>query len=85
MLKKYSSDLYIKKYRFFFQRLMPIDAGSDLFVYKPPDIPTNKMYNIRPYTYQDESAVYNICRCTCYVGVDDSIKKSDLPDLIPDR
>ncbi|XP_050437432.1 protein O-GlcNAcase [Adelges cooleyi] len=68
------------------QRLMPVDAGSDLFIYKPPDIPTNKMYNVRPYTFDDESAVYNICRCTCYtVNEDNSIKKSDHPDLIPDR
>lgn len=64
---------------------MPVDAGSDLFIYKPPDIPTNKMYNVRPYTFEDESAVYNICRCTSYIGGDDSIKKSDVPDLIPDR
>ncbi|CAI6368457.1 unnamed protein product [Macrosiphum euphorbiae] len=68
------------------QRLMPVDAGSDLFIYKPPDTPTNKMYNVRPYTFEDESAVYNICRCTCYTSIDDhSINKSDLPDLIPDR
>lgn len=66
---------------------MPVDAGSDLFVYKPPDTPVNKMYNVRPFTYEDESAVYNICRCTNYTGVgdDNNIKKSDFPDLIPDR
>jgi len=65
---------------------MPVDAGSDLFIYKPPDIPTNKMYSVRPYTFEDESSVYNICRCTCYTSVDDhGINKSDLPDLIPDR
>lgn len=64
---------------------MPVDAGSDLFVYKAPNIPINKMYNVRPYTYKDESAVYNVCRCTCYTGGDTSLNKSDVPDLIPDR
>jgi len=45
------------------------------------------MYNVRPYVFEDESAVYNICRCTHFTGIgdDNNIKKSDLPDLIPDR
>ncbi|XP_005181562.1 protein O-GlcNAcase [Musca domestica] len=43
------------------QRLMPIDQGNDLFVYKLPDLPTTDYYTMRPYSAMDESAVNMIC------------------------
>ncbi|KAF7993713.1 hypothetical protein HCN44_010308 [Aphidius gifuensis] len=43
------------------QRLIPVDSGNDLFVYKAPDIPTSKIYTIRPYLPTDEEAVYVVC------------------------
>lgn len=43
------------------QRLMPIDQGNDLFVYKLPDLPTTDYYTMRPYSAMDEAAVNMIC------------------------
>ncbi|XP_011309622.1 protein O-GlcNAcase isoform X2 [Fopius arisanus] len=43
------------------QRLIPVDSGNDLFVYKAPEIPTSKIYTIRPYLPSDEDAVYAVC------------------------
>lgn len=31
------------------QRLIPVDSGSDLFIYKAPDVPTTCIYSVRPY------------------------------------
>nr|CAD7457522.1 unnamed protein product [Timema tahoe] len=42
------------------QRLIPVDSGNDLFVYKPPDVPSSKIYTIRPYLPMDESNVYDV-------------------------
>ncbi|KAK0083408.1 hypothetical protein PV325_008833 [Microctonus aethiopoides] len=43
------------------QRLIPVDSGNDLFVYKAPEVPTSKIYTIRPYLPSDEDAVYAVC------------------------
>ncbi|XP_043268818.1 protein O-GlcNAcase isoform X2 [Venturia canescens] len=43
------------------QRLIPVDSGNDLFVYKAPEVPTSKIYTIRPYSPSDEDAVYAVC------------------------
>lgn len=43
------------------QRLIPVDSGNDLFVYKAPEVPTSKIYTIRPYLPSDEEAVYAVC------------------------
>lgn len=69
----------------FFQRLVPVDAGSDLFVYKAPEVPCNKIYTIRPYLVEDESAVYDVCRKTCLSGDDGCEMFADYPNLAPDR
>lgn len=58
------------------QRLIPIDAGNDLFIYKLPDSPTATFYSIRPYSHLDEQEVYAICHKTCRDG-------SDCSDLFP--
>ncbi|XP_066587298.1 protein O-GlcNAcase [Prorops nasuta] len=44
------------------QRLIPVDSGNDLFVYKAPEVPSSKIYTIRPYLTTDEEAVYAICK-----------------------
>lgn len=44
------------------QRLMPVDSGNDLFIYKLPDAPTSSYYTIRPYTLSDELAVNRVCQ-----------------------
>jgi len=56
-----------------------VDAGSDLFVYKAPEVPCSKIYTVRPYLPEDEPGVYNVCRKT---NVFSSLA---LPNLIPDR
>ncbi|XP_033207412.1 protein O-GlcNAcase isoform X2 [Belonocnema kinseyi] len=59
------------------QRLIPVDSGNDLFVYKAPEIPTSKIYTIRPYLPADEDAVYAVCNrmagCTLSSAVADRL------------
>ncbi|XP_017003679.2 protein O-GlcNAcase [Drosophila takahashii] len=43
------------------QRLMPVDSGNDLFVYKLPEQPTTNYYLLRPYCNADEQNVYDVC------------------------
>lgn len=62
-----------------------MDSGSDLFVYKAPEIPTSKIYTIRPYLFEDEMATSAVCRKTCLEGNDGSHLFSDHPDLPCDR
>lgn len=70
---------------FMFQRLMPVDSGSDLFVYKAPEVPHHKLYSIRPYSPEDEAAVYTVCRKTCLDGLDGTEMFSEYPNLAPER
>lgn len=58
---------------------------GDLFLYKPPDTPTSKIYTIRPYLPADEESVYHLCRKTCDDGADGSDVFSDMPNLIGDK
>lgn len=57
------------------QRLIPVDSGNDLFVYKAPEVPTSEIYTIRPYLSSDEDAVYAVCNrisgCTMSSAVAD--------------
>ncbi|XP_033167331.1 protein O-GlcNAcase [Drosophila mauritiana] len=43
------------------QRLMPVDSGNDLFVYKLPEQPTANYYLLRPYCNSDEQQVTDLC------------------------
>jgi len=43
------------------QRLMPVDSGNDLFVYKLPEQPTANYYLLRPYCNSDEQNVNEVC------------------------
>ncbi|XP_067010985.1 protein O-GlcNAcase [Anabrus simplex] len=67
------------------QRLIPVDSGNDLFIYKPPDVPSSRIYTIRPYLLQDESQVYDVCRRTCLDGMDGTDSNPELPNLAGDR
>uniref|UniRef100_A0A8D8WXM0 protein O-GlcNAcase n=1 Tax=Cacopsylla melanoneura TaxID=428564 RepID=A0A8D8WXM0_9HEMI len=67
------------------QRLIPVDASTDLFAYKPPTEPTSQIYTIRPYFNEDEQGVYNVCRRTCLDTQDGTEVFPDLPNLAPDR
>ncbi|KAB0795141.1 hypothetical protein PPYR_11980 [Photinus pyralis] len=67
------------------QRLIPVDSGNDLFIYKAPDVPTCRVYTIRPYTTQDERRVYDVCTRTCKDGLEDAHPyPEDLKDLNAD-
>lgn len=52
-----------------------MDSGNDLFVYKAPEVPSSKIYTIRPYLPGDEEAVYAVCNqinnCTSSSAVAD--------------
>ncbi|XP_012287820.1 protein O-GlcNAcase isoform X3 [Orussus abietinus] len=59
------------------QRLIPVDSGNDLFVYKAPEVPSSKIYTIRPYESGDEDAVHAACNriagCTTSSAVADRL------------
>lgn len=68
------------------QRLIPVDSGNDLFLYKAPDVPTSRVYTIRPYLVQDEIRVYEVCTRTCKDGLEDSHSYPEgFKDLNADR
>ena len=74
------------------QRLMPVDQGNDLFLYKLPELPTTDYHAMRPFAQMDESSVYEVCTKGflsltspivdgegCHMELSDKIR-----DLIPD-
>lgn len=68
------------------QRLIPIDSGNDLFIYRLPETPTLNLFPIRPYNYLDESEVYKICHKTCRDGTDCSeLFPNSLQGIAADR
>lgn len=60
------------------QRLIPVDSGNDLFIYKLPETPTLNLYSIRPYCDLDEADIFSICHKTCRDG-------SDCSELFPEN
>ncbi|XP_065287323.1 protein O-GlcNAcase isoform X2 [Dermacentor albipictus] len=67
------------------QRLLPLESVSDLFLYKPPESPSDKTYTIRPYLPSDEPLVYEVCRKTCDDGMDGTQVFPEFPNLIGDK
>ncbi|XP_072388676.1 protein O-GlcNAcase isoform X2 [Diabrotica undecimpunctata] len=68
------------------QRLIPVDSGNDLFLYKVPEVPTSRVFTIRPYLPTDEEVIYNVCTRTCKDGLEDPIPYPDnLKDLHADK
>ena len=39
-------------------RLLPLDSGHDLYMFKYPEVPLSLLYNVRPFEPKDESQVY---------------------------
>merc|ERR1719225_1878422 len=39
-------------------RLLPLDSGHDLYMFKYPKVPLSLLYNVRPFEPKDESQVY---------------------------
>ncbi|XP_042870667.1 protein O-GlcNAcase-like isoform X2 [Penaeus japonicus] len=52
------------------QRLIPVDASNDLFVYKTPEVPLNHAYVIRPYLPEDRDKLYRLILRTSDDGRD---------------
>lgn len=51
-----------------------------------PDVPTSRVYTIRPYLPTDEALVYNVCNRTCKDGLEDPQPyPEELKDLPADR
>ncbi|KAJ1525248.1 hypothetical protein ONE63_010073 [Megalurothrips usitatus] len=64
------------------QRLLPVDSATDLFVYKIPEVPSNKVYDVRPANLlTDQHHIRAICRSSYPSSCDPDV----LPDLIADR
>lgn len=53
--------IFYMKLLFFSKRLMPVDSGNDLFLYKLPELPTSDYHLIRPYTPIDEVELGQVC------------------------
>ncbi|KAL0277400.1 UNVERIFIED_CONTAM: hypothetical protein PYX00_004697 [Menopon gallinae] len=57
------------------QRLLPVDSGTDLFMYKAPEVPSSKIYTVRPYIPTDRDKLYNVCAKTyCVVDIPENLK-----------
>jgi len=67
------------------QRLMPVDAGNDLFIYQYPDTPTSQLYQIRPYRPCDESSCYSVALATWQDGMDASQDYPAHPSLVGEK
>ncbi|EAA03784.5 protein O-GlcNAcase [Anopheles arabiensis] len=69
------------------QRLIPLDTGNDLFLYKTPETSAVRLYSIRPYMFSDEATLYDICHRTALDGepMADRPAQSPLGQLIADR
>lgn len=65
----------------FIQRLIPVDRGTDLYLYKAPDIPGSQTYTIRPYRASDETAVYKVCMMTFKDGLNAAEEFVRYPEL----
>ncbi|RWS29244.1 protein O-GlcNAcase-like isoform X1 [Leptotrombidium deliense] len=67
------------------QRLLPVESVSDLFLYKPPDSPSSRIYTIRPYLSSDEASVYEVCHKTCNDFMQFNDEFNDVPNLLGER
>lgn len=68
------------------QRLVPVDSGNDLFVYKLPETPTLSLFSVRPYNNLDEREIYKICHQTCFDGGDcTELFPQSLQEIASDR
>ncbi|CAD6994007.1 unnamed protein product [Ceratitis capitata] len=67
------------------QRLMPVDSGNDLFLYKLPELPTSDYHLLRPYTPIDEPELGQVCtRAFLELSANSIDDKSGESDVIPE-
>lgn len=68
------------------QRLIPLDAANDLFLYKLPETSAVNLYTFRPYCFADEANLYSVCYRTLHDG-DEFIERcpENLRSVLADR
>jgi protein O-GlcNAcase/histone acetyltransferase len=57
-------------------RLLPLDSGSDLYLYKHPDVPASLLYLVRPYQPKDEADIYRLVAAAYEEQIDAPMGKS---------
>jgi hypothetical protein len=66
------------------QRLIPVDRGTDLYLYKVPEVPNDQIYTIRPYQSNDEAGVYKVCLSSFKDGLSAADDLGDYPKFAGD-
>lgn len=64
-----------------FQRLLPVESVSDLFLYKAPDSPSSRIYTIRPYLPNDQLHIYEVC----FNNFDRHVLMDNQQDVVGDK
>lgn len=67
------------------QRLIPLDVGNDLFLYKLPETSAVNLYTMRPYVYTDEAALLDVCNRTMNDGEAFNVSSDALKNVLADR
>lgn len=67
------------------QRLLPLESINDLFIYKSPELPSSRSYNIRPFRAPDEAIIYKLYNKSFLEFYETSNNFKQYPDLLPDR
>lgn len=62
------------------QRLIPVDNGNDLFLYKFPDQPNDRFMSVRPYLYSDEEMLTDLW--SNYAFGEWGVERSSLPESL---
>jgi len=68
-----------------FRRILPLDGQADLFPPPERDVPSSKVYTVRPYFPADKDSVYSVCLKTHDDGLNGSDIFPDHPDLVADE
>lgn len=67
------------------QRLIPLDVGNDLFLYKLPETSAVNLYTMRPYVYTDETILLDVCNRTANDGEPFNLGSDTLKSVLADR
>ena len=78
------NEVDVLMYVLYLQRLIPVDRGTDLYVYKTPSVPSAQTYTIRPFRPEDLDAVYKVVLATFKDGINAADDLSLCPKLPPD-
>lgn len=62
------------------QRLIPVDNGNDLFIYKFPEQPNENFMSVRPYLHTDEDTLLEMWSRKAFTDL--GVKMDDVPGEI---